>query len=353
MTSMSGRAMHRVQALTNHLQCTQSLSSSEAFDVSSQQFADFLVVTPEVKEALSSGRPVVALESTIISHGMPYPQNYQTAREVEQVARDNGAVPATIAILDGKLRVGLDDASLKRLAILGHKARKCSRRDLAVVMAEKGDGATTVAATMYIAHLAGIRVFVTGGIGGVHRGVEETMDISADLTEFGRTPVAVVCAGAKSILDIPRTLEYLETQGVSVVGYGVSELPAFFTRSSGSDAPLRLDTAEQCAKLLQANRQLELRSGVVIAVPIPHAEEAEAALIVKATEAALTELGPKGIKGKDVTPYLLQRVNELTDGHSLTSNIALVKNNCKVGSQIAVSLALLSKTSSTSSTTRS
>lgn len=306
-----------------------------------EDFRAFLVIEPEVACALSEGRPVVALESTIISHGMPYPQNYNTAKEVEQVARDNGAVPATIAILGGKLCVGLNDESLKKLALLGHKARKCSRRDLAVAVAENGDGATTVAATMFIAHLAGIKVFVTGGIGGVHRGVEETMDISADLTEFGRTPVAVICAGAKSILDIPRTLEFLETQGVTVVSLGVDQFPAFFTRNSGVPTPLRLNTTEECGKLVAANNKLQLQSGVVIAVPIPLEQEADSVMIVQATDKALKELEAKGIKGREVTPYLLARVNELTGGESLKSNIALVKNNCKVGSEIAKHLSLL------------
>lgn len=332
--------MHRLNVIKAHLNCQRPVQTTNSHVCNEN--SSWLYVDPEVQDALDNNKPIVALESTIISHGMPYPQNYETAREVEQVARKNGAIPATIAILDGVVHVGLSDESLKKLAVLGMKARKCSRRDLAVVLAEKGNGATTVAATMYIANLVGIRVFVTGGVGGVHRGVEQTMDISADLTELGRTPVAVICAGVKSILDIPRTLENLETQGVSVVGYGVEEFPAFFTRKSGCKAPLTLHSATQCAKLIDANRSLRMTSGMVIGVPIPLEQEAKASVIQKAQDKALGELSEKGIQGRDVTPYLLARINELTQGHSLTSNIALVKNNCKVGSQIAVELSKLS-----------
>lgn len=301
-------------------------------------------VNGEVKRALLSGRAVVALESTIISHGMPFPQNFETAREVETVVRNNGATPATIAILDGKVHVGLDEADLLKLAKLGKKCHKVSRRDIAYVMSRKENGATTVAATMYLANLVGIKVFVTGGIGGVHRGVEHTLDISADLTELGRTPVAVVCAGVKSILDIPRTLEYLETQGVSVVTYGAKEFPAFFTAHSGLPSPLSMNSTLDIAKLISAGSQVELSSGQVVAVPIPEDRAADSAAIQKAIATALTEANDKNIKGKNITPFLLQRVNELTGGKSLESNIALVKNNAAIGSQIAVHLANITST---------
>lgn len=297
--------------------------------------------SPEVKQALHNGGPVVALESTIISHGMPYPENVQTAKRVETAVRDNGATPATIAILDGVICVGLDDAQLDLLGRLGPKVRKCSRRDMALVVAERGNGATTVAGTMLVAHMVGIPVFVTGGIGGVHRHGESTMDVSADLTELGRTPVAVVCAGAKSILDLPRTLEFLETQGVTVVGYRTDEFPAFFTPHSGESTSCRLNTPLDCAKLIRSNLDLNLGSGIVIAVPIPDRDAAEAAPIETAIQQSLSEADAKKIKGKDVTPFLLRRINEITGGKSLRSNIALVLNNAKIGAQIAMELAKL------------
>lgn len=296
------------------------------------------VFSEEVKQALLRGAPVVALESTIISHGMPYPQNFETARSVEKVVRENGAVPATIAVLGGKIHVGLETSQLEKLAKLGRKCRKCSRRDLPFVVAEKADGATTVASTMYIAHLAGISVFVTGGIGGVHRGVEQTWDISADLTELGRCPVAVVCAGVKSILDIPRTLECLETNGVMVVSVGTDKFPAFFTPDSGLNAPFRIDTPQQGANLIHANDKLGLNSGMVFAVPVPKEEAAKARVVQKAINTALKEVKSKNIQGRDVTPYILQRVNELSKGQSLAANIALVLNNAKFGSKLAVEL---------------
>eukprot|EP00163_Fabomonas_tropica_P029885 TRINITY_DN657_c0_g1_i2.p1 TRINITY_DN657_c0_g1~~TRINITY_DN657_c0_g1_i2.p1 ORF type:complete len:381 (+),score=70.08 TRINITY_DN657_c0_g1_i2:179-1321(+) len=300
-----------------------------------------LHMTPEVRDALQQGSPVVALESTIISHGMPYPENVQCARSVEAVVRSQGSVPATIAILDGKVCVGLSFEQLERLGSLGpSKVSKTSRRDIARIVAEGGNGATTVSGTLVVASMAGISVFVTGGIGGVHRGVEATMDISADLTELGRSGgIAVVCAGAKSILDIPRTLEYLETQGVTVVGYGVDEFPAFFTRNSHCPVPTRLDTPGQCAALIDANARLALGTGIVIGVPVPRQHEAHALTVEKATQQALQETQDKGIVGRDITPYILKRVNELTSGTSLQTNIALVHNNALVGSQIAVSLA--------------
>jgi pseudouridine-5'-phosphate glycosidase len=256
---------HRAAVLLRHLTGAASAVSAEPTSAASLP----LSYSPEVAEALRQGRPVVALESTIISHGMPYPANVKTAQEVEQVVRSHGATPATIAILDGRIRVGLTPAELETLGKLGHKAQKCSRRDLAYVLATKTPGATTVAATMLIAHMAGISVFVTGGIGGVHRGAESTMDISADLTELGRTPVAVVCAGVKSILDIPKTLEVLETQGVSVVALGTNEFPAFFTPHSGCEAPLRVNSPSECAQMIDAAQRLRLDNGMVIAVPIP------------------------------------------------------------------------------------
>ncbi|PSR86800.1 Pseudouridine-5'-phosphate glycosidase [Actinidia chinensis var. chinensis] len=296
-------------------------------------------LSPEVSEALSRGRAVVALESTIISHGMPYPQNLETAKEVEAIVRENGAVPATVAILDGVPCVGLSAEELERLANLGTKSRKTARRDIAHVVATGGNGATTVSATMIFASLVGISVFVTGGIGGVHRHGENTMDISSDLTELGRTPIAVISAGVKSILDIPRTLEYLETQGVCVAAYKTDEFPAFFTETSGYKAPCRIDTSEDCARLIDANMKLKLGTGILIAVPIPKEYSASGSLIESAIQRALKEARDKGVTGNAETPFLLARVNELTGGASLSSNIALVKNNALVGAKIAVSLA--------------
>ncbi|KAG9128905.1 hypothetical protein Leryth_009625 [Lithospermum erythrorhizon] len=272
---------------------------------------------------------------------MPYPQNLATAREVEAIIRDNGAVPATIAILDGTPCIGLTSKELKKLAILGTRARKTSRRDIAHLVATKGNGATTVSATMIFASMAGIHIFVTGGVGGVHRHGENTMDVSSDLTELGRTPVTVVSAGVKSILDIPKTLEYLETQGVCVAAYKTNEFPAFFTETSGCQAPCRVDTPEECARLIDANLQLDLKTGILLAVPIPKEHSTSGSLIESAIQRALKEAREKGITGNAETPFLLSRVNELTGGASLTSNIALVKNNARIGAQVAVSLAQL------------
>ena len=296
-----------------------------------------LVFSEEVRAARAAGQPIVALESTIISHGMPYPQNVQTAREVEQIIRDGGAVPATIAIMDGKICVGLSDAQLEQL---GNTAGvlKVSRRDLPYVLSQRKLGATTVAATMSCAELAGIRVFVTGGIGGVHRGAASSFDISADLQELAHTSVAVVCAGAKSILDLPLTLEYLETHGVPVVSIGQAQFPAFFTRDSGLNADFQLDSAAELADFIQTKWTLGLNGGVVVANPVPAAHAMPKAEIDAMTEQALREADAQGIGGKAVTPFLLERIKQLTEGRSLATNIALVKNNAVLGAALAVQL---------------
>ena len=308
------------------------------------------LVSPEVASALQTGRAVVALESTIITHGMPYPQNYETAKSVETVVRDNGAVPATIAVIHGAVHIGLTDEELRSLSAMDHsKVIKASRRDLAYAISSKLTAGTTVSATSLLAVRLGISVFVTGGTGGVHRGFEETMDVSADLTELGRTPICVVSAGVKSLLDIPRTLEFLETQGVSVIGFDTDEFPAFFTRHSGVKVPLRLNNSEQVAMMIEASvNKLHLQSGILVGVPIPTEYEADGAQMEAAIQTSLKEMHEKHITGRDVTPFILQRVNELTKGKSLESNIALVKNNAKVGSQIAVALSNLRKSSSSS-----
>ena len=297
----------------------------------------YIVYSQEVQEAKEKGLPVVALESTIISHGMPYPQNVQTAREVEQIIRDNGAVPATIALIDGKIKIGLSDEELEMFGNAQDVA-KASRRDIGYLIATKKIGATTVAATMICAELAGIELFVTGGIGGVHRGAETTMDISADLEELSMTNVAVVCAGAKSILDIGLTLEYLETKGVPVVGYGTDTLPAFYTRESEFAVNFRADSAEEVANMMRAKWDLGLRGGAVIANPIPQEEAMEASFINGIIQEALQQAEAQGIAGKNVTPFLLGKVKELTAGKSLDANIALVKHNAKIGAGIAVAL---------------
>jgi len=297
----------------------------------------FLLFSPEVSAARNAGLPVVALESTIISHGMPYPQNVQTAREVEQIIRDAGAVPATIAIIDGKICVGLNDEQLERLGT-AQDAIKVSRRDLAYVLSQKLLGATTVAATMICAELAGIEVFVTGGIGGVHRGAETSFDISADLQELANTNVAVVCAGVKSILDIGLTLEYLETHGVPVVSVGQPGFPAFFTRESGFKADFQLDTPEAQASFIRTKWQLGLDGGVVVSNPVPAASAMPKEEIDRITEQALKEAEQQGVTGKLVTPFLLARIKELTEGRSLATNIALVKHNALVGARLAVAL---------------
>ena len=298
----------------------------------------FLVYSDEVRAARAAGKPIVALESTIISHGMPYPQNVQTAREVEQIIRDGGAVPATIAIIDGKICVGLSDAQLEQLGNT-EGVLKVSRRDLPYVLSQKKLGATTVAATMICADLADIRVFVTGGIGGVHRGAQTSFDISADLQELAHTSVAVVCAGAKSILDLPLTLEYLETHGVPVVSVGQAQFPAFFTRESGLNADFQLDDAVALADFISTKWQLGLSGGVVVANPVPEAHAMPKAEIDAMTEQALREAEAQGVNGKAVTPFLLARIKQLTGGRSLDTNIALVKNNARLGAALAVQLA--------------
>lgn len=293
-----------------------------------------LAVAEEVREALASGRPVVALESTIISHGMPYPKNVQTAREVEQLIRDGGAVPATVAVLHGLPRIGLDDAELDLLGSDEH-VRKVSIRDLPYVVARGEHGATTVASTMRLAALAGIRVFVTGGLGGVHRGAEHSMDVSADLTELSLTDVAVVSAGVKSLLDIGRTLEVLETLGVPVITVGSDDFPSFYSRSSGFRSPLRLDRADEVARAMKAKWDLGIAGGLVVANPVPVEDEIPEAEIGVLIERAVAEADEKGITGAAITPYLLGRIVELSGGESLTANIALVKNNARLGAEIA------------------
>jgi pseudouridine-5'-phosphate glycosidase len=297
----------------------------------------FLLLSPEVAAARSAGKPIVALESTIISHGMPYPQNVTMAQEVEQIIRDAGAVPATIAIIDGKICIGLN---VEQLELLGTspEAMKVSRRDLPYVLSTRKLGATTVAATMICAALAGIQVFVTGGIGGVHRGAETSMDISADLQELAHTSVAVVCAGVKSILDIGLTLEYLETHGVPVVSVGQPAFPAFFTRDSGFLADFQLDSAMEQAAFIQTKWQLGLHGGVVISNPVPEMFAMPKDEIDRITVQALGEADAQGIAGKKVTPFLLSRIKELTEGRSLMTNIALVKHNALVGAQLAVAM---------------
>lgn len=301
---------------------------------------NYLDIQPEVKAALEAGEAVVALESTIISHGMPYPQNVETARKVEQIIRDKGAVPATIAILNGRLKVGLNDEELEMLGNAGD-VMKASRRDLAYIVANKLNGATTVASTMIIAALAGIEVFVTGGIGGVHRGAETTFDISADLMELSQTNVAVVCAGAKSILDIGLTLEYLETQGVPVTGFKTEDFPAFYTRKSGYKVDHKYDDAKTLAEALHVKWSLGLQGGMVVANPIPEEFEMDEAKITNAIEIALKEADELGIVGKETTPFLLGKVKELTGGTSLDSNIQLVYNNARVGADLALELSKL------------
>jgi pseudouridine-5'-phosphate glycosidase len=297
-----------------------------------------LDIAAEVKDALAGGGAVVALESTIIAHGMPHPQNLETAQALEQIVHDQGAVPATIAVIGGVYKVGLSAAELRTLAT-EKDVMKLSARDLPLVAVKRIHGATTVAATMRLAALAGIRVFATGGIGGVHRGAESSFDISADLTEMAETPVAVVSAGAKSILDIGRTLEMLETLGVPVIAYQSDAFPAFYSRDSGFAAPIRLDTVDEIARFLKARWDLSPRGGVSIANPIPASDEIQGSKISSAIEGALEEASRKGIVGKEVTPFLLQRVNEVTAGASLKANIALVKNNTRLAAEIAVAFA--------------
>ena len=301
----------------------------------------YLDVSPEVSAALAAGKPVVALESTIISHGMPYPQNVKTALEVEQIIRDNGAVPATIAIIGGRLKAGLTPEEIEYFGKKGPEIAKASRRDLPVLVARGQDGACTVTTTMMIAHMAGIGVFATGGIGGVHRGAETTMDISADLEELGQTPVMVICAGAKSILDLGLTLEYLETKGVPVIGYGTDELPAFYTRTSGFGVDYRLDTPAELAAAFHAQRAMGLKGGMLVTNPIPEEYSMDPAVINKAIDQAIAECQAQGVHGKATTPFLLARVKDLTGGDSLDSNIQLVFNNARLAARTAAELVKL------------
>ena len=303
----------------------------------------YLDVAPEVAQAVAGGKPVVALESTIISHGMPYPQNVETALKVEQIIRDNGAVPATIAILGGRLKAGCTKEEIEYLGKQGQAVTKASRRDLAVLCARGADGATTVTTTMMIAHMAGIQIFATGGIGGVHRGAETTMDISADLEELARTPVMVVCAGAKSILDLGLTLEYLETHGVPVIGYGTRELPAFYTRKSGFAVDYEIDTPEELARAFYVKQDMGLGGGMLVTNPIPEEFSMDADVINKAIDEAVEEANAQGIHGKETTPFLLAKIKDLTGGDSLASNIQLVYNNARLAAATAVELSKLAK----------
>ncbi len=303
-------------------------------------FENYLDINEEVKAALAHNKAVVALESTIISHGMPYPKNVETALNVEKIVRDNGAIPATIAILNGRLKVGLSPEEIEFLG-KAPNVQKTSRRDIPFIIAKGLTGATTVASTMILAAMAGIKVFATGGIGGVHRGAENTFDISADLLELAQTDVAVVCAGAKSILDIALTLEYLETNGVPVVGYQTDELPAFYTSKSGFGVDYRVDTPKELAQALKTKWDLKLKGGMIVANPIPAEYEMDPKVINDAILEAVRQQNDQGVKGKESTPFLLAKVKELTGGDSLDSNIQLVYNNAKVGAQIAVELSKL------------
>jgi pseudouridine-5'-phosphate glycosidase len=298
----------------------------------------YLSLSPEVAKALEEGKPVVALESTIISHGMPYPQNVETALRVEQTIRDNGAVPATIAIIGGKMKAGCTKEEIEYLGKKGQAVIKASRRDLPVLLARGEDGATTVTTTMIIASLAGIKVFATGGIGGVHRGAQQTFDISADLEELAQTQVMVICAGAKSILDLGLTLEYLETKGVPVIGYGTDELPAFYTRHSGFGVDYRIDTPEELAAAFQAKIACGLKGGMLVTNPIPEEYSMDVDVINAAIEKALSEADKKGVHGKQCTPFLLAKVKDLTGGDSLAANIQLVLNNARLAALTAVAL---------------
>ncbi len=299
----------------------------------------YLDVSPEVKAAIDAGKPVVALESTIISHGMPYPQNVETALNVEKIVRENGAVPATIAIIKGKMTVGLTQEQIEYLGKKGLAVTKASRRDLPVLLSRGEDGATTVTTTMIAAALAGVRIFATGGIGGVHRGAETTMDISADLEELAQTPVMVICAGAKSILDLGLTLEYLETKGVPVIGYRTKELPAFYTTYSGYQVDYRLDTPEEVAQAFRVKLDCGLAGGMLVTNPIPDEYAMDLDYINQNIDAAIAEANAKGIHGKETTPFLLDKIQKLTAGDSLKANIQLVYNNARLGAQVAAALA--------------
>ena len=298
------------------------------------ELGKWMDISEEIQNSIKENGPVVALESTIISHGMPFPQNLETALEVERIIRKEGAIPATIAVVEGRIKIGLSNLELEQFA-QGTKTVKVSSRDLPLVLSQKQDGGTTVAATMICARMAGISVFVTGGIGGVHRGSEKTMDISGDLMELARTNVAVVCAGIKSILDIPRTLEYLETQGVPVIGYRTDEFPAFYTTTSGYSVQSRINTAEEIARCMKVKWELGLEGGIVIANPVLREDAMDEEVIEEAITKSLKEASEKGIDGKAVTPFLLERISQLTDGESLKTNIALVCNNALVGAKIA------------------
>lgn len=302
---------------------------------------DYIVINPKVQAALDSNKPVVALESTIISHGMPYPKNVETALNVEKIVRENGAVPATIAIIKGKITVGITEEEIEYLGKKGLSVHKSSRRDLAVLLSKGEDGATTVATTMIAAAMAGIKVFATGGIGGVHRRAETTMDISADLEELSETPVMVVCAGAKSILDLGLTLEYLETKGVPVIGYQTDCLPAFYTRESNYSVDYRMDSPSEIAKTFAIKQVCNLKGGMLVTNPIPKEYSMDRKLIDDTIEEAIKEANDLGIHGKDTTPFLLDKIQKLTGGKSLESNIALVYNNVKLGAQIATELCKL------------
>lgn len=303
-------------------------------------YKDYLSITPEIQEALEQGKPIVALESTILSHGMPYPENVEFAHKVEEVVRGEGAIPATLAIMDGKLKVGLNEEELL-IMCKAENVAKASRRDVAVYLATKQTAATTVATTMLIAALAGIKVFATGGIGGVHRGAQETMDISADLQEFAHTPVCVISAGCKSILDIGLTLEYLETFGVPVLGYKTSEFPAFFSETSGFGVDYKVNDANEVARIIKTKWDLGLEGGVLVANPIPHEYSMDHTVIDKAIDKALEMAKEKGIRGKATTPFLLATIKDLTGGESFASNLQLAYNNARVASQVAVELAKL------------
>ena len=292
-------------------------------------------INPEVEKALQEKRPVVALESTIISHGMPYPQNVETALAVEKIVREHGGVPATIGIIDGIGVVGMSEEEIEEFGRRGMSIPKVSRRDMPVIMARKSWGATTVATTMIIAAMGGVEFFVTGGIGGVHRGAEQTFDVSADLEELARTNVTVICAGAKAILDLPKTLEVLETKGVPVLGYQTDELPAFYTRTSGLKVDTRVDTPKEAADIVKAKRELGLDGGVLITNPIPEDQSMDPDFINANIEKAIRDMEEKGIKGKECTPFLLARIAEITEGESLAANIQLVFNNAAVGTEIA------------------
>ena len=301
----------------------------------------YLDILPEVAEAIADGRPVVALESTIISHGMPYPQNVETALKVEQIIRENGAVPATVAIIGGRLKAGLSPEEIEYFGKKGRAIAKASRRDLAMLCARGEDGATTVTTTMIIAHMAGIKIFATGGIGGVHRGAAQTMDISADLEELAHTQVMVICAGAKSILDLGLTLEYLETHGVPVLGYGTKELPAFYTRHSGFGVDYEVDSPEELARAFRAQADLGFSGGMLVTNPIPEEYSMPKDVIDAAIDRAIRECEEQGIHGKETTPFLLARVAELTGGDSLASNIQLVFNNAKLAALTAAAYSRL------------